>query len=86
MEGLKDTRSINSTMGQNQAIRIEGGRVSNIIEDISPKLFKIGSLTDSKSVPNRSTVADNRQGAIARAKSYRFGEFPRERIRRDSQN
>ena len=80
MEGLKDTGSINSTMGQNQAKRIEGARVSNIIEDISPKLFKIGSLTDSKSVPNRGTVTVYRKGANAKTKTNIVGKLTRKRV------
>ena len=39
MEALKDTSSINTTMGQDIAKGTEGGGVSNIIEDIGPKLF-----------------------------------------------
>jgi len=77
MEALEDTGRINTTMGQNHATGTEGGKVPNICENIVPKLFKVGSLTDSKPVPDRGTVAVDRERANAKAKTNRVGKLAR---------
>ena len=65
MKGLKNTSRLYSSMGQDQSKRVEGSGIPNIIKNITPKLLKIGRLTDREPVPNRSTVAAKRQGTNA---------------------
>ena len=84
MEALQDTGSFNTTMGQDIAKGAEGSKISNIIENIFPKLFKVSSLTDSKPLPNRGTVAVDRERANTRAKTNIVGKLPRKGITRQT--
>jgi hypothetical protein len=49
-------------------------------------LFKVGGLTSSESIPDRGTIAVNRQGTNTRPKTNAIGKFIREGIARNSQN
>ena len=75
MQSFQDTGCINSTMRQNEAEGAEGSGIAKKGKYISPKLFKIEGLADSKSIPNRGTIGVYRQRTYARTTTNIIGKL-----------
>ena len=80
MERLKNAGGLDSTMGQDIAKGIKGSMISKKSKNVRPQLFKVSSLTNSKSIPDRGTIAANRQRIYTSAKTNRVYKIPRNEL------